>query len=124
MTSIKPPGNGPLQPHGTDSSPGLAPSEQSGFKAHVPSGAPAPRSESASRTGAVIAANIGAVGEDLRAKRITRAEAIERVVSGSMEQLGAALTGGGRAELTERLRSALEHDPTLQALLGDLENGR
>lgn len=79
--------------------------------------------EASSNTlGSERAARLGGTAGDLRAGRIDAPTAVDRLIEQHLASgIAAGLTEPQRAHLRATLRAAFANDPTLQAMLGDLE---
>lgn len=123
---IKPPGSGP--PRGVGSADGPAkpgapsaterPGETFGDAlGRAAGGAPGERA-----TGPAVVDALREMAESIRSGRIDSAQALDQLVRRAMEAPEvAALTPAGRSELESHLRQVLADDPSLAALVRDLQ---
>lgn len=125
MTSpIKPPGGPPPgAPTPDDASGPVESGETQGpkksFKAALDNVAAADQAQ-----GAVPTGEIQAIADELKAGKIDTAAAVERLVARVVESAPAqVLSEAGRAALEAHIRSVIEDDPAIQAMLNDLRRG-
>ncbi|MCC7537753.1 MAG: hypothetical protein IT379_16135 [Deltaproteobacteria bacterium] len=122
---IKPTGPGGLPPSIPDVQPSRTERAGTGdFRRELANAAatrePGAGAGAASATPAAQANGTTAVLADLRAGRIDRSEAVERLVAHQVERVApAGLSPSARAELESLLRSTLESDPNLARLMED-----
>lgn len=123
-TPIKPPGGGP--PRGIEppkeGRPAATKAPSDEFRKALEVERP-PAAEPTARAGSTDA--VRRIAEQVRAGEMDAAKAVEALVERAMSS-GAAgtLAPAKRRELESLLRSAIETDPTLAAMVKDLERGR
>ena len=128
MTSpIKPPGGAPPSRPEVDASPAPATSREPAATSFSDALAGAagvePSASASSATGAPSVT--GALADELRAGRIGPREAIEQLVARALASPTAlALDPAGRQALAAHLRATLVEDPSLAAMVQDLERAR
>lgn len=119
---IKPTGPGglPLPPPTTEPASPVRSSGGADFRRELAGVSPAAPPAAGASPPVPAAGSTEAIFADLRAGRIDRAAALDRLVAGQLARVApAGLTPAARGELEAVLRGALEHDPGLARLFED-----
>lgn len=121
MTSIKPPiGPATTVPASVEKAPSAGPS--SDFRAAL--GADEARLPSATAE-TTQAGPLGSLAASVESGETSPAQALETLVRSALAgPMAAGLTSRGRQELEARLRDALASDPSIRAMVADLERAR
>lgn len=126
MTSIKPPSSGTSGPHAvperadvSGGSPQADGPESSSFERSLAEANQANQAQQVAASGGTAASGtdvIGQLAHAVESGAVTLDQAVDRLVSQTLERASSHLTSVQREELSELLRTALLSDPTLAAL--------